>query len=65
MSEAVRIRAIASGGDGVGTLEDGRTVFVPRSAPGDLLETEIALVRQRSGPTARAISLRLRGQPAA
>lgn len=38
MSEAVRIRAIASGGDGVGTLADGRTVFVPRSAPADLLE---------------------------
>lgn len=34
----VRIREIAAGGDGVGTLEDGRTVFVPRSAPGDLLE---------------------------
>jgi len=38
VSEAVRIRAIASGGDGVGALADGRTVFVPRSAPGDLLE---------------------------
>jgi len=34
----VRIREIAAGGDGVGTLEDGRTVFVPRSAPGDLVE---------------------------
>ena len=34
----MRIRAIASGGDGVGALADGRTVFVPRSAPGDLLE---------------------------
>lgn len=31
------IRAIAAGGDGVGSLPDGRTVFVPRSAPGDLL----------------------------
>lgn len=29
------IRAIAAGGDGVGTLIDGRTVFVPRTAPGD------------------------------
>ena len=38
MSEAVRIRAIAAGGDGVGALADGRAVFVPRSAPGDLLE---------------------------
>lgn len=31
----VDIRAIASGGDGVGSLPDGRTVFVPRTAPGD------------------------------
>ncbi|HEU5154791.1 MAG TPA: hypothetical protein VFU03_08695 [Gemmatimonadales bacterium] len=29
---------IAGGGDGVGRLNDGRTVFVPRTAPGDLLE---------------------------
>lgn len=33
----VTIRAIAAGGDGVGTLPDGRVVFVPRSAPGDEL----------------------------
>lgn len=38
MSAPVRIREIAAGGDGVATLEDGRTVFVPRSAPGDLIE---------------------------
>ena len=38
MTEPVRIRAIAAGGDGVGTLSDGRVVFVPRSAPGDLVE---------------------------
>ena len=36
-AEPVRIERIASGGDGVGRLPDGRTVFVPRSAPGDLL----------------------------
>lgn len=37
MSEGaeVDIRGIAAGGDGVGTLADGRTVFVPRTAPGD------------------------------
>jgi 23S rRNA (uracil1939-C5)-methyltransferase len=35
---AVRILRLAAGGDGVGRLEDGRTVFVPRSAPGDLVE---------------------------
>jgi 23S rRNA (uracil1939-C5)-methyltransferase len=35
---AVRVLRLAAGGDGVGKLEDGRTVFVPRSAPGDLVE---------------------------
>lgn len=29
------IDAIAAGGDGVGRLDDGRVVFVPRTAPGD------------------------------
>lgn len=29
MSEPVRITGIAAGGDGVGKLADGRTVFVP------------------------------------
>jgi 23S rRNA (uracil1939-C5)-methyltransferase len=36
----VRILRIAAGGDGVGKLEDGRTVFVPRTAPGDLIELD-------------------------
>ena len=36
----VRILRLASGGDGVGRLEDGRTVFVPRTAPGDLVEVD-------------------------
>ncbi len=35
---SVRILRLAAGGDGVGRLEDGRTVFVPRTAPGDLVE---------------------------
>lgn len=34
---AVRVLRIASGGDGVGALDDGRTVFVPRTAAGDLV----------------------------
>lgn len=34
----VRILRLAAGGDGVGRLEDGKTVFVPRTAPGDLVE---------------------------
>lgn len=37
-ASAVRIERIAAGGDGVGRLPDGRTVFVPRAAPGDLVE---------------------------
>jgi 23S rRNA (uracil1939-C5)-methyltransferase len=47
VSEPVRIRAIAAGGDGVGTLTDGRTVFVPRSAPGDLLELTALTMAKR------------------
>jgi len=35
---AVRILRLAAGGDGVGPLDDGRTVFVPRTAPDDLVE---------------------------
>lgn len=42
----VRIERIAAGGDGVGRLPDGRTVFVPRSAPGDLIE--LGRVRQHA-----------------
>ncbi len=34
----VRILRLAAGGDGVGKLPDGKTVFVPRTAPGDLVE---------------------------
>jgi 23S rRNA (uracil1939-C5)-methyltransferase len=35
---SVRILRLAAGGDGVGKLPDGRTVFVPRTAAGDLVE---------------------------
>ncbi len=47
VSEAVRIRSIAAGGDGVGTLGDGRTVFVPRTAPGDLAELTVLSFAKR------------------
>jgi 23S rRNA (uracil1939-C5)-methyltransferase len=33
----VTVRAIGAGGDGVATLADGRTVFIPRTAPGDVV----------------------------
>ena len=42
---AVRILRLAAGGDGLGRLEDGRAVFVPRSAPGDLVE--LAVLREQ------------------
>lgn len=35
---AVTIERLANGGDGVGHLPDGRAVFVPRAAPGDLVQ---------------------------
>ena len=38
---AIAIQRIAAGGDGVGRLADGRTVFVPRTAPGDEVEIEV------------------------
>jgi 23S rRNA (uracil1939-C5)-methyltransferase len=44
---AVRILRLAAGGDGVGKLTDGRTVFVPRTAPGDLVEVAQVLEHKR------------------
>jgi 23S rRNA (uracil1939-C5)-methyltransferase len=44
---AVRILRLATGGDGVGRLEDGRTVFVPRTAPGDLVEVKQLRMHRR------------------
>src|SRR5690349_25144484 len=43
----VRILRLAAGGDGVGHLDDGRAVFVPRTAPGDLAELGAVRVLQR------------------
>jgi 23S rRNA (uracil1939-C5)-methyltransferase len=40
VTEPVRILRIAAGGDGVGRLADGRVVFIPRTAPGDLVEAD-------------------------
>ena len=43
----VRILRLATGGDGVGRMDDGRTVFVPRTARGDLVElTDLRLHRR-------------------
>jgi 23S rRNA (uracil1939-C5)-methyltransferase len=50
---AVRILRLAIGGDGVGRLEDGRTVFVPRTASGDLVElTGVRLHKRFAGARA-------------
>ena len=43
--ETVLIESLAAGGDGVGRLADGMTVFVPRTAPGD--RVRVADVRRR------------------
>lgn len=43
----VSVRAIAAGGDGVATLGDGRTVFIPRAAPGDELRLRNVRLRAR------------------
>ena len=41
LSAPVRVLRIAAGGDGVARLPDGRTAFVPRTAPGDLVEIKL------------------------
>lgn len=52
----VRILRLAAGGDGVSRLPDGRTVFVPRTAPGDLVELGALQEKKR---WARARPLRI------
>ncbi|NNF14507.1 MAG: class I SAM-dependent RNA methyltransferase [Gemmatimonadetes bacterium] len=47
----VVVRAVASGGDGVADLPDGRVVFVPRTVPGD--RVRVAVVEDH-GSWARA-----------
>lgn len=43
----VHIDTIAQGGAGVGRLADGMAVFVPRAAPGDVLEVAITRRKKR------------------
>lgn len=47
MTDIVTIRGIAAGGEGVGTLPDGLTVFVPRVAPGETVSLAPAVRRRR------------------
>ena len=44
---AVAIARISAGGDGVGRLENGMVVFVPRTAPGDRVEIELVDEKRR------------------
>ena len=68
----LEIERLASGGDGVGHV-DGRAVFVPLSAPGDLLRVRLTEVRPRylraeiervvrAGPARRTPACRYYGQ---
>ena len=43
----LRVLRLAAGGDGVAKAPDGRTVFVPLSAPDDWLEVQIVDVQRR------------------
>lgn len=58
--EIVRIEAIGAQGDGVGRRDDGAIVYVPLSAPGDVVEAEFRADRGRllriveAGPDRRA-----------
>jgi 23S rRNA (uracil1939-C5)-methyltransferase len=47
MSERLTIDAIAAGGAGVTRLGDGRVAFVPRTAPGDVVEARIVEAKRR------------------
>jgi predicted RNA-binding protein with TRAM domain len=50
----VRIHGIATGGDVLGRLADGVTVFVPRTAPGDVVEIDLTERRPRVGGASAA-----------
>jgi 23S rRNA (uracil1939-C5)-methyltransferase len=43
--ETVAVSGIAAGGDGVGRLDDGRAVFVPRTAPGERVRLRTGSLR--------------------
>ncbi len=59
---SVRIDSLAYGGDGVGTLPGGKRVFVPGTAPGDLVELEVVSERARHAH-ARLVRLLEAGPP--
>jgi len=60
-AETVTIERLAAGGDGVGHLADGVTVFVPRAAPGDVVRLT-GIVRRRRHAFARVGELVAAGE---
>ena len=46
-AQPIAILRLAAGGDGVGRMPDGRTVFVPRTAAGDTIVPQRLRVRKR------------------
>ncbi|APR83030.1 RNA methyltransferase, TrmA family protein [Minicystis rosea] len=56
MRETLRIESVAAGGAGVAHLPNGAVVFVPRTAPGDVIEAEVITSTQpASGRVLRVI----------
>ncbi len=43
----ITIRSLASDGSGVGELPDGRVIFIPRSAPGDIARVKVTALKRR------------------
>jgi len=56
-SNILRVDAIVAGGDGIARGDDGRVVFVARTAPGELVEVEYTDVR-RQWARARVVEVR-------
>ena len=55
-ADTVLIQRLAAGGDGVGHLPDGLTVFVPRTAPGDVVSV-VDVQRRRRHAFARVAAV--------
>ncbi len=56
-AEPLRIVRIGAEGDGIGTLADGRTVFVPFTLPGEVVEASVG-ARRGDGRAAQLVGVR-------